>query len=90
LSLTPGGNSGITTVTDVSVPMIQQFMVDSFFDVFAELSLDGGPFIPQPERHITLASPVPEPGSAGLALISMSGIAAAAWMRRRRTADRRS
>jgi hypothetical protein len=81
LNLTQGGNSGITTI--VTVPGTGSFLVDSFFDVFAELSLDGGPFTPQPERHLNLESTVPEAGSAGLTLLGFIGFAAVAWKTRR-------
>jgi hypothetical protein len=51
LNFSQGGNTGTTTITKVSGG--PGFLVDSFFDVFAELSLDGGPFMTQPERHLT-------------------------------------
>jgi len=82
LNLTQGGNSGITTI--VQVAGSGDFLVDSFFDVFAELSLDGAPFTPQPERHLNLESTVPEAGSAGLTLLGFVGFAAVAWKTRRR------
>jgi hypothetical protein len=81
LNLGQGGNTGITTVSKVQGA--DGFLVDSFFDVFAELSVDGGPFTPQPERHLTLESTVPEAGSAGLILLGLVGFAAVAWNTRR-------
>jgi hypothetical protein len=42
------------------------FRVDSFFDVWTELSIDGGPFVPGPVHHTTLTG-VPEPGTVMLA-----------------------
>lgn len=61
-------STGVTTVQQLSPTTWQ---VSSFFDVFAELSLDGGPFVPGPERSASLA---PEPANylpigAGLAII---------------------
>jgi hypothetical protein len=80
--LSPGQTStGATTIT--KVPGEQPFLVDSFFDVFAGLSLDGGVFMPQPERNVTLESAVPEPGSIGLALPVLIGFVAFTWKKRR-------
>jgi hypothetical protein len=80
--LTPGQTStGVTTISEV--PVEQAFLVDSFFDVFAGVSVDGGPFMPQPERHAVLESPVPEPANIGLALPCLVAFAALAWQRRR-------
>jgi len=50
------------------------FQITSFFDVFAELSIDNGPFIPGPERTAHL-SETPEPayfGLVGAALILLA------------------
>jgi hypothetical protein len=83
LNPVPGGNTGITSV---SRPLgVREFLVDSFFDVFAEVSLDGAPFVPQPERTVTFESAVPEAGSAGLTL---TGLGALAWITRRLKASR--
>jgi hypothetical protein len=60
------------------------FTVDSFFDVFTELSLDGGStWIPQttgPTR-VTLMPDVPEPSTAGL--LAIGGLAVLVLRRRR-------
>jgi hypothetical protein len=81
--LTPGQiSTGVTTISKVAGA--QAFLVDSFFDVFAGVSVDGGPFIPQPKRNAVLESPVPEPANIGLALPCVIGFAALAWQRRRR------
>lgn len=56
----------------------QLYEISSFFDVFAELSLDKGPFVPGPGRHASL---VPEPGSLGLALAGLMLVLARARAR---------
>ena len=67
-------STGQTTINEVSPG---QYMVTSFFDIFAELSLDGGPFTAGPERIADLTG-VPEPGSTGLAglglLLGLAGL----------------
>lgn len=72
----PGmASTGVTTINQVSPGGMYQ--VSSFFDVFAELSLDNGPFVPGPERHATVGAATPEPGSlglAGLGLLVLAGI----------------
>jgi len=56
------------------------FHIDSFFDVFTELSIDGGAsWIPSTaSTHVDLA-PLPEPGS-----LTLLGVAALGLMARRR------
>jgi hypothetical protein len=81
LNFAQGGNTGITTISKIQGA--DGFLVDSFFDVFAELSVDGGPFTPQPERHLALESTVPEAGNAVLILLGLAGFAAVAWKTRR-------
>jgi hypothetical protein len=71
---------GQTTIHEVSDGLYQ---VSSFFDVFAELSLDNGAFVPGPPRHIVLTA-IPEPGSAGLAVLGFLGLAAIATRIRKR------
>jgi len=63
--------TGQTTINQVPGGM---YPVSSFFDVFAELSLDNGPFVPGPERMSTLTAAAPESGSAGLALLGLLGL----------------
>ena len=48
---------GVTSVTELGGG---KFRIDSFFDVYARLSIDGGPFVDGPVRHAEL---VPEPGT---------------------------
>lgn len=55
----------------------EDFQINSFFDVFTELSIDSGAFVPGPERTLTLSS-APEPGTMALlgaaALLGMFGL----------------
>jgi hypothetical protein len=72
-------STGVTTIERV-LPLDDTYKVSSFFDVFAELSIDGGPFVPG--QPIT-TSLVPEPGYAAAAGSILVGIFA--FARRRRT-----
>jgi len=78
-----GGQHSITELADGT------FMVDSFFDVFTELSIDGGPFVRAagPVRF-DLTAVVPEPASVVLALFGALGVAALARRRRCGTRSR--
>ena len=70
------GSTGQTTITDLGGGM---YDIDSFFDVFTELSVNGGPFMADmtgPAR-MTL---VPEPATMGLLAIGGLGV----LVRRRR------
>ena len=74
--------TGQTTITDIGGG---NFRITSFFDVFTELSIDGGPFIPQSNGPTTVtATALPEPASmavwAGLIAI---GLAACRWRRKK-------
>ncbi len=60
---------GTTTVTRAG----DRFFITSFFDVFGELSIDGGPFQPGPERHLDTGA-APEPASVGLVLAGSMGL----------------
>lgn len=73
-------STGQTTVTDIGGGL---YHIDSFFDVFTELSLDGGAsWIPSTGPvHVELA-PVPELSS--LALVGFSALILAASLGRRR------
>lgn len=47
-----------------------QFHIDSFFDVFTEISLDGGPYLPAGgSTRLVLTGWTPEPGTMTLALL---------------------
>jgi len=65
-------STGLQTVTDIAGP---EFQVDSFFDVFTEISIGGGPFIPaaSPVR-LHLTGIVPEPTSAMLVVTGVFGL----------------
>ncbi|HKD10172.1 MAG TPA: PEP-CTERM sorting domain-containing protein [Bryobacteraceae bacterium] len=56
-------SDGVTSVNEIGR---SKFLIGSFFDVFAELSIDGGPFVPGPPRVLDLGTP--EPSSASLIL----------------------
>jgi hypothetical protein len=63
-----------------------KYQIDSFFDVFVELSVDGGPFQPQTNEATRMElEPVPEPG--GL-LMLLAGIPMLRWMAKRRARRR--
>jgi PEP-CTERM motif len=65
--------SGPTTVSELASQFPDgEFRVSSFFDVFAEISLDHGAFMPGPERTFTLT---PEPGSISLLALGLLGVA---------------
>jgi hypothetical protein len=74
--------TGQTTINQVAGTGLYQ--VSSFFDVFAELSLDSGPFVPGPMRSSTLTTALPEPGTAALAILGLLGLIGTASRRRAR------
>ena len=71
---------GQTTVEDIGGGL---FRISSFFDVFTELSLDGGATC-MPSDGSTRVTLVPEPGT--LALAGLGAAMLAAWRRRERSA----
>ena len=65
-------SNGQTTITNVGGTP-PEFRVTSFFDVFAELSIDGGTFVPGPERTATLGV-TPEPAYFGAIGVLLAAI----------------
>ena len=72
-------STGVTTLTSLGGG---QYQIDSFFDVFTELSLDGG------ATWVPATAQVPEPSA--LALAALAAIGFAAHVRRGRTDKRRA
>jgi hypothetical protein len=80
LMLAPPPSTGPTTITaDGSV-----FKVSSFFDVFAEISIDHGAPMLGPMRTFTLV-PTPEPGTISLMALGLAGMTASELHRRLRS-----
>ena len=78
--------TGSTTIAHIGGGL---FHITSFFDVFTEISLDGGnTFIPQTggPAHVVLQTAVPEPSALVMGAIAATvGLAYAGWRRRRAT-----
>lgn len=73
------GQYSTTSLSDGS------FGVDSFFDVFFELSLNNGPFVPADGPfHLVLTSQVPEPATIVSAAIGCAGLGLFVTRQRRR------
>jgi hypothetical protein len=70
-------STGQTTVAQIGVS--PDFRISSFFDVFAELSIDHGPFVPGPERTAELT---PEPAYYGVIGILLAGTVIRRCLRR--------
>ncbi len=73
-------STGKTTITDIGGGL---YHIDSFFDVFTELSLDGGmTWIPDSNgsAHVFLE---PEPSTVSLLAIGLAGLGVGVWRRRR-------
>jgi hypothetical protein len=57
------------------LPDGQTLQIDSFFDVFFEISVNNGPFVPADSSfHLDLTSSVPEPSSLALAGLGVVGL----------------
>jgi hypothetical protein len=79
----PGRESpGETRIDDIGGG---EFQIDSFFDVFVELSVDGGPFMSQ-TNEATRMDLVPEPSEL---LLWVAGVGALRWMAARRREKQR-
>jgi hypothetical protein len=75
-------STGQTSITAIGGG---DFRINSFFDIFTDLSIDHGPFIPQNNGpSLVTATELPEPGALTLLGIGGLGLAASAWKRRRR------
>lgn len=68
---------GRTTITDVGGGL---YRIDSFFDVFTELSLDGGQTWNPADAPLHLVGGLPEPAAA--TLLGVAAVALAAYRRR--------
>jgi len=68
-------STGPTTVqSTISMAPDGQFQVSSFFDVFAEISIDGGQFMPAPSSRTFTLTPTPEPRSVSLLALGVLGV----------------
>lgn len=76
-------STGTTSIHSISGTLDGPFEVNSFFDVFAEISIDGGPFVPGPERITSLQSTVPEPSPVLLLLTGIAGATLVSGLRRK-------
>ncbi|HEY3824126.1 MAG TPA: hypothetical protein VGL82_06185, partial [Bryobacteraceae bacterium] len=66
-------STGQTTIEPVPGSHPPVFQIGSFFDVFTELSIDNGPFMPGPERVANLET-TPEPAYYGAVGLLLAGI----------------
>ena len=78
IMLQPSGRRPAPGSTTISAAG-SDFAVSSFFDVFAEVSIDGAPFVAGPERTFTLT---PEPGTVSLMALGLVGVASRELRRR--------
>ena len=74
-------STGVTSVAFVGSTSEPKFRIDSFFDVFVDLTLDTNPPLHTTRGPIRATLGVPEPGT--LALLGF-GVVGSAFMRRRR------
>jgi PEP-CTERM motif len=76
-------STGSTTITDISGGNMTLFRIDSFFDIFTEISLDHGPFMAQTDGPTVVTLTSPEPST--MIMFIGAGLAAPfyAWRRRK-------
>jgi PEP-CTERM motif len=75
-------STGRTTITDIGGGM---YHIDSFFDVFTELSVDGGASWIPDANGPTRVNLVPEPSSFALIAMGLAGAVGLWWRRKRVT-----
>jgi hypothetical protein len=78
MGLNPNPAEPSTGITSI-VALNRGFEINSFFDVFVELSLDGGPG--KPLHEITLVAGAPEPSTWAMMLVGFAGLGFAARRR---------
>ena len=92
-TLTPPGESSIDTSnpsdtpsgTTTIMPHGSEFRINSFFDVFADITLELPPLLPSPITSVgpILTIAVPEASTWAMALLGFAGLAFAAFRRLR-------
>jgi hypothetical protein len=75
--------SNDSTGTTTIVPIEREFRIDSFFDVFVELSLDSTPPRMTSVGPILLSAGVPEPSTWAMMLLGFASLAYAGYRRAR-------
>jgi len=75
---------GMTSITPETGP--GAFHIDSFFDIFTEISIDGSPFTPSTGSTRVTLQTIPEPSALVTGAIAATvGLAYTGWRRRRKT-----
>jgi hypothetical protein len=86
-TLTPPGESSIDTSNPSTTitPYGSEFRINSFFDVFADITLELPPQLPSPITSVgpILTIAVPEASTWAMALLGFAGLAFAAFRRPR-------
>jgi hypothetical protein len=77
-------STGQATISDAGGGL---FRINSFFDVFTDLSLDHGPFVPASKSDRLTGQVTPEPTSLVLLGLGALGLGGYAWRQRRRAAS---